>query len=131
MRALPTIQPAQPGETLYGYGCRVLAFVLATDCTATLSDHDLELADHVYPVAIAHPEIMAIAVDRLTAVRSEVLAAIARRRRLAELDAVDLVGSVPPKGSDRPGGRLSPLQPQPIVRPPSDTAVREPVDIRF
>ena len=125
MSRLPTIQPPADGETLHGYGCRVLAFVLETGCTATLSDQDLELADHVYPVAIAHPEVLVLAVDRLSAARTEVLAALARRRRMAEVPPVPEPSCPPVR--ELPGGRLSPLQPQPIARPPAGMAV----DIHF
>lgn len=120
MRTLPTIDLPAAGETLHGYGCRVLAFVLAHGCTATLSDQDLELADHVYPIAVGHPAILPCAVDTLSAARRQILAALADRRRPVE-------PSTPPAPSPQPAshdrGRLAPLRPPPIRRPPSGVAV--------
>jgi hypothetical protein len=122
IRLLPTIDPPRAEETLHAYGCRVLAFVLAERVTATLSDRDLELADHVYPVAIAHPEILPIAVDKLSAARHLILATIALRRKL---DAAERTGpatpATQPASHDR--GRLAPLQPTPYRRPPSGIAI--------
>jgi len=116
---LSTIAPAGQDESLQAYGVRVLAFVLTTGITATISTADLELADHVYPIAVSGKEILPVAVDRLSAARHDILAAIASR-----------VASTAPTGSPAPtiapvvtaGGRLVPLQPGPFKRPPSGVA---------
>lgn len=118
---LPTIDPPAEGESLQAYGIRVLAFVLAEGVTATLSDRELALADHVYPIAIAHPEILPIAVDRLTAARRQILAAIACRRPPVAETSTIAAPTISPASLDR--GRLAPLQPAPIRRPPGGVAI--------
>jgi hypothetical protein len=123
---LPTIDPPRAGETLHGYGGRVLRFVLEHGCTATLSDRDLELADHVYPIAIGGPGILPAAVDRLSEARHQILAALKYRR---EADATP-ASSIPPAPivpASHDKGRLAPLQPRPFSRPPAGQAV----DVRF
>jgi hypothetical protein len=120
---LPVIDPPAAGETLQAYGCRVLAFVMTAQCTATLSTEELELADHVYPLAIAGAGILPAAVDRLTAARHLILQAIATRRRIdAELRPAGDACSVPPTAGGQPG-KFATLQPAPIRRPPAATAV--------
>jgi len=119
MKRLPTIDPAQPEETLQGYGCRVLAFVLNTRVTATLSDRDLELADYVYPLAISGPGVSVLAVDRLSAVRHLILAAIATRRAI-DKPPVLTATPVPPIVA---GGHLVPLLPVLRRNPPAGTVL--------
>lgn len=116
---LPTIDPPTADETLHAYGVRVLAFVLSTGTTATLSDRDLELADHVYPIAVSGPEILPVAVDRLSAARHDILAAL--RSRKAASQPAPQAAIAPARAL--PGGRLVPLQPAPIRRPPSGVAI--------
>lgn len=92
---IPAYQPAPAFETIAGEpaqhrGCRILAYVLAHRSLWRLAVDDLRLADHVYPIAIAHPEILPAAVDQLSAVRHWILRTIAERtadrcRRLAQL----------------------------------------------
>jgi len=123
---LPTIAPIQAGETLHGYGCRVLAFVLETSVTATLSDRDLELAEHAYPIAVGAHDIAPIAVDRLSAVQHAVLAARATRRTYDAEQATNATACVPPTGGTRPG---KPATLQPIPKPLSPASVA--IDIRF
>jgi hypothetical protein len=84
---LPRIEPQAPDEPLLIYAARVLRFVLETDTTATLTDIDLELADHVYPLAVAAAELTDATRQTLTDTRHVILAAIARRRKIAKMDA--------------------------------------------
>jgi len=118
---LPTIAPAQPGETLQGFGCRILAFVLTERVTATLTDEQLELADHVYPLAIANPEILITAVDRLADARREILRALAGRK--ADRAASQPAASLPAPVHSRPGGVTARLQPKPFTRSPGGVAI--------
>lgn len=139
------MQPSYPigdrPETLHSRGCRVLAYVLETRSTFALSDSDLQLADHVYPVAIAHHEISALAVDRLSEARHWILAALQCRRafdasRLAALQD-GAAPSVPPAGGKQPGAAV-PLSPAPRPLAPIGGAVQprpaprpSPADIAF
>lgn len=127
MNRLPEIVPSGPDETLQGYGLRILAFVLVTRCTATLSDHDLELADHMYPIAISGPEVSVVAVDRLSEARHLILAAI-RTRKAIEPRAPAMVpgGTAPHKPNEGPMARLVPA---PKTNPPANVYAK--VDIQF
>lgn len=122
---LPELTPRTAGESLHTYGGRVIAFVVAHRCTATLSTDDLELADHVYPIAVGHPELTPIAAERLTDARHAILTAIRWRaaERAADVDA-DQAPSGPtiqPASQDK--GRLVPLRPRPFSRPPAGVAI--------
>lgn len=121
---LPTIVGRTSGETLQGYGVRVLTFVMLTSCTATLSLQDLELADHAYPIALS-PDMSIVAVARLSSARHMILSAIACRR---DLDTVP--DPVPEPTTEPPaiiGGSRVPNPVQPFSRPPSG----QKVEIRF
>jgi hypothetical protein len=125
-RRLPTIDPPAESESLQAYGCRVLRFVIEHDCTATLSDRDLELADHFYPLAIAAPELSARVLERIANARRLILAALRGRVPIAPV--------VPPaaKHDDRPDdGPMAPLRDAPIVRPPAGDRLQAPIDLRF
>ena len=118
MNEYPALEaPAPPAadESLPAYAIRILGFVARTGITATVSDRDLQLADHCYAIAIGHPEILPVAVDTLSRARHQILAAIKGRTVPAPVAALP---GLPP---DRiiPGGRLSPLQPAPVTRPPA------------
>lgn len=82
--ALPQPPRPQPGDTAQGYGLRVLSFVLETGVTATVPTRALELADHVYPIAIGAKDILSTAVDALSETRTRILACLEHRRVLAE-----------------------------------------------
>jgi len=117
MKPLPRIDPQQPDEPLLLYAARVLRFVIDTNVTATLTDIDLELADHVYPLAVSAPDLADTTRQRLTDTRHEILAAIARRRKLAQMPA-----DVPPVHAPAPTttpGHAVKLIPTPITRPPA------------
>lgn len=122
---LPELPPVGADETIAEYGIRVLAFVLATDVTATLTDRDLDLADHAYAIAISSAGILPIAVDRLSAARMRILRTLQARQRAQPAPA--RVSPQPAPIVSRPGGRLTPLQPAPISRPPAGQLV----DLRF
>lgn len=118
-RPLPTLDPPDATETLHSYGCRALTFVLETGITCTLTDQELELADHVYPMLIANPEILPVAVDRLSAARHAILAALRIRR--ADTDQGVTVPTVAP--SSAPEGPMARLRPAPLSQPPAGQKV--------
>lgn len=107
-------------ETAYQRGARVLLFVNETGCTASLSDRDLEFADHAYPMLIGARDILPIAVDRLSAARTQILGALAFRRTLdAQAPWPNAIVDVPPADD----GQKVRIEPQPFNRPPSGQKV--------
>lgn len=113
---LPSPEPRTESETVQQYGLRILGFVLRTNVTATLTDLELELADHVYPLAIQNPDLMLITREYMTAARHRIMAALKYRQTIAppppdaEPAAVIL---------DRPNaGPMAPLRPTPTPQPP-------------
>ena len=78
---LPTIDPQYPDETVEQYGGRVLLFLLREGLTGyTLSDRELEVADHAYPIAVSSAGIAPATVDRLSAVHMRILRVMDSRR---------------------------------------------------
>jgi len=119
MRQLPTPDNPTPGETLQGYGLRILGFVLATGITATASDQQLELADHVYPLAISNPDLLDTTREQMTATRRQIMSALAYRRSLTSIPAEP----AQPAGHDKPNlGPMARLTPPPTPRPPQPAA---------
>lgn len=125
-RLLPTIDPPAQGESLQAYGCRVLRFVVAENCTATLTDRDLELADHFYPIAIAPAELSPCVRERLANAQDLIRSALRGRAKTQPM-------SVPAaKHDDRPNiGPMATLLDVPIVRPPEGGRAIAPADVRF
>jgi hypothetical protein len=117
---LPELAPQAAGETLDSFGLRALAFVLAHDCTATLSTEQLQLAAHCYRLAIANRELTASTVDRLAECNRRIAATIRYRAQLQADDAPGLTAAAvgataPAAGQDRPNlGPMAPLKPKPI-----------------
>lgn len=121
-RPLPQPPAADGTTTVQQYGLRLIAFLLDTGCTVTLSDDQLAAADHAIGLAVRHPYALARTRDRLAEVQREIAAAIARRASLE----VPAEGSVPPASCsmERPNlGPMAPLSDRPIVRPPSGQRV--------
>jgi hypothetical protein len=124
MTRLPTFDPQRPDETRQQYGLRALAFVLATNVTATLDDDALALADHVYPIAIAAHDILPIAVDRLSAARLAILASLKARKALDREQTPDSPTAVPSARQETPdGGTKVPTHPTPTPQPPPPFAL--------
>jgi hypothetical protein len=118
-KPLPTIDPPDSWESLQAYGCRVMRFVIETDVTATLSDRDLELADHFYPLAQAAPDLSEQTRETLSRARHVILAALRGR---APVVPVSLPSCIP---DDRPTiGPMAPLSEVPIIRPPANSRMR-------
>jgi hypothetical protein len=121
MRTLPTPEPQQPTEHTSAYGLRLLRFVVSTGVTATLSHEQLAIADHVYPIAVGHHDILPIAADRLSLARTWILRALADLDSIEPETAATIAPTISPASHDK--GRLAPLRPMPIVRPPSGQLV--------
>lgn len=123
---LPTVAPPTSDDTAYSYGMRVLTFLLATDCTATVSTEDLELAEHVSCYAVASRDISPVALKRISDIR-HVIALVLRSRK----DAIEVpIGCTTPKEQDKPnlGPMAKRIEPQPVQPSPSE---RVKVDIAF
>ena len=118
---LPCLAPATEPETAIGYGLRVLSFVLAYRCTATLTDADLDLADRAYPVAVSR-DMLPLAVNKLTEARHLILAAVRARQAERLAESIQATRSEYPQGAGQPG-KYATLQPRPIMRPPSGGAI--------
>lgn len=125
IRPLPTLPAAERPETLETYGCRVLRFVLAERVTATLSDRELELADHFYPIAVAAPDLSLPVLDQLAEAQRMIRCALRIRAAIDRVQAAEITAPAPivvqDDGEDR--GQLAPLLPRPIIRPPNGGAV--------
>jgi len=114
---LPELAPRQPDETAEHYGLRAFNFVVATNVTATLSDDALQLAAHVYRLAIARPDLMQATIDRFADCDRAINATI-RRRAVVDTPAKPV--KVKPAGVDKSDiGPMAPLLPSPIIRPPA------------
>lgn len=128
LRLIPTVpEPTEAHpETLSGYGLRILAFVIAEETTATLTDEQLKIADHVYPIAVAPHHLDARTVDRMADARRLILAAM--RWRKADQDALasshqeEAQESHPPKGAS--GTSKVPLPTPPHTNPPTPAVIR-------
>lgn len=125
--ALPHCEPRKAGETLPEYAARVLRHLLATDCTATLTDEQLAQADTAACRAAAQltgldGKASALepfhlqTLETLSAAR-HTIAQVTRWR--AQQDAQEAAGgTTAPKGGTQPG-RPAPLQPPPGQLPPT------------
>jgi len=116
---LPELAPRAADESTQAYGLRALAFVLQTGVTATLNEETLACADHVYPIAIGHPDISLTAAVRLADVQREVRAALRRRASVPIAAEAPATTGAP----ERPtAGPMAPLAPPPVRPVPPATA---------
>lgn len=123
---LPTCPGRTGEETNPEYAARVLRFILAENCTVTLTDDQLVLADHAAMRAICQmrgedgrASRLEIAqhqtITILSATRHTIQALLTWRRRQ---DAQTPQPAAPACRPATNGGRLAPLEPPPITRPP-------------
>jgi len=112
---LPELTPRTEGESAQAYGLRALGFVTATGVTATVDREGLQLADHVFPLAISGPDLLVVAAERLADVRALICATL--RARDAEQAAPQAPKPQPqPAGVDTPRmGPGAPLTPAPVA----------------
>ena len=115
---LPELPPQAPTETREAYGLRAFCFVLATDTTATVDDDALELASHVYRVAIANRELLPASIDRLAETDRTIRATL--RRRTAAATQTAPTPAQDGAGRDTPNaGPMAPLSPRTPALPPA------------
>lgn len=123
-RPLPTLTAQQPEEPAALYGLRVLTFVLATGVTATLSTPALEAADHAAIYAVASRDICLIALERISAARTQIAHALRFRALETASAPAPLPAPVAPTVNPR-GGQRAALQP-PLPRRPSPATLATP-----
>lgn len=129
---LPVPPQTCPDVPAYAYGMQILAYLLhgqadGQELYGLLSDEDLELANHSSQYAVTAPEILPLAVDRLSQIRHRIVQVL--RDRATERTAAICPGAspvCPGAPHDVPGGRLTPLEPQPKPRPPAPAFGRAP-----
>lgn len=117
--------PAQvDGEPAEYYGARLIAWCLATDTTATLSDAQLERAHYACTDALARRAVLgeqstpACVYDRFETLRRTLYAVLEARATERAAHAPDV--PVPPVHVDRPNlGPMARLQPIVSPRPPA------------
>lgn len=131
-RPLPTC-PRTAGESLPAYGRRVLCFLLATSCTATLSDEALEAATHAARVAVTARDISAQGLERISQC-SHVVAAVRAARKRDRIEAEQLAnaraalhaGRFYKDGIATDPSAAVPLVPRPKPQPPAADALKFP-----
>jgi len=147
---LPTCTAQQAGETLPEYAARVLRHLLATDCTATLTDEQLSQADTAAQLAAAQLHDDEGRASRLDSAQLHTVETLSASRRMIALvldwrrqdDQRRATGPlIQPSQHPQPGtqgGRPAPLNPPPPRQPGSPDALvlprseRRPADgIRF
>jgi hypothetical protein len=115
LKLLPRCPVQGTDESSLGHGLRILAFMLAENVTATLSDLELERAEYAAGFAVTAREILPLAVDRISDIR-HVIACVLKARQTLEAPIVQ-----PALGYDsRPAiGPMAPLPERPKVQPPA------------
>lgn len=139
IRTLPQLGKSTEPETLAAYGLRILAFVIAEECTATLSDTQLETADHFYPLAVANldPERFSPSmIDRLADARRMIQSTL--RWRVADAQAAQDAAQAKGMHASKPIDPkvLNPTLPKteppaPVFAVPFPSQVPQKVEIEF
>ena len=136
---LPTCTAQQAGETLPEYAARVLRHLLATDCTATLTDEQLSQADTAAQLAAAQLQDDEGRASRLDSAQLHTVEVLSAARRSIDLvltwrrqdDARRAQGDQPDPRTSHPqpgtqGGRPAMLPPPPPRHPGSPDALQLP-----
>lgn len=122
----PSPVPAVNGRDAYAYGIALLLYVLQmqpVEVYGLLSDSQLELTLHCSQYAITARDILPLAVDRLSAVRTRLAAVLASRMVLVQASTSTSTPTANP--ADRPNtGPMARLQPTPYSRPPAGGKVQ-------
>lgn len=116
-RPLPHPPALDLDQTVVQRGLAILAFVIETGVTATITDLDLERADHAGSFASGAPGMAPIAYDRVSHARRLIADAVRTRAKLYTATEARMAGGVAPHKPDL--GPMAPLLDRPIVRPPS------------
>jgi hypothetical protein len=123
IRPLPQPPALTADTTTVQRGLAILAFVIEHHCTATVTDLDLESADHAGIVASAAPGMLVAVYDRISTARTAIRKALQYRATLCPQQSM-IDASTASQG--RLGGNPSspvPLQPLPRHNPPAGMAL--------
>jgi hypothetical protein len=115
--------PAPPAlAPMPGYGLAVLLYLMNADVYlfGMVDDHALQCADHSALIAVASREILPLAVDRISAVRMEIRAVLARRAHERRHENAQPLSAPPSSVDDVTGGSKVVAQPRPLAPAPSD-----------
>ena len=121
---LPTIDAKRPTENAIDFGARVLRFLLVDCVTATLTDDDLEAADHAAVYVVASHDISPAAAEQISRVRTTIASTLRGRKRDRAADEQRAVASTPP--SPAPGGGQRTKLIPPVPRQPSPAGAVNP-----
>lgn len=139
---IPTITPYSPQtETLEAFGLRILQFVIREECTATLTNEQLELADHFYPVIVAAKGLPQPVIERLAQVRRQILQTLRWRdvekqavlAQAAQATGTSLVPRTPPPPTQQPpaGTQATPAWQEEITTQLQQRQNKHAVDFQF
>lgn len=116
---LPEPPTAYVGESLANYGTRLLMFVVCHQVTATMSDRELELAEHFAPMALwgrGRDGTDLLVVERIRDARTLIAAAVKGRLKLAESSQPPAAGAGSPSVQP-PEGPMAKLRHSPDNNP--------------
>jgi len=111
---LPDPPTRTPGEPVVYYGARVLQFLIASECTAVLSDESLALAEHAAVYAVASHDISPEALTRINRIR-HLIALILRFRAIGATE-INVPDAAPQHAE---GSAPVPIHPVPLTQPPA------------
>lgn len=118
---LPVKPQPDPLDTPLTYGGRLFAFVVATEVTATLDTADLELALHTSQLPLSSDTTLAV-LERVARTRALIFGALRGRQAEAARTAV----AVAQLFGGENEGPMAPLEPAPVLHPPSGVKVEIP-----
>lgn len=119
---LPPKPAPESLDTPLTYGGRLFAFVLATEVTATLDTSDLELALHTSQLPLS-PDTTPDVRERIARTRALIFGAL-RGRQADAARAATAIGKL--FGGSENEGPMAPLEPTPVLHPPSGAKVEIP-----
>jgi hypothetical protein len=115
MRPLPRCEPQRPSEDTIAHGTRILAFLFAENCTATLTDLELERAEYAAQFASTARDISPIAADTISRMRHLIGKTLRCRAHWRGAEAVPV--PVPDHTNDPPIGPMARRETVPVIDP--------------
>ena len=116
---LPQLAPRAADEPAAYYGARVLRFLIATSCTATLDDDALTLANYAAGHTVAARNVDPAALAACNELRHTIHAVLRAREADRAATRAQLAALTHTPADDRPNeGPMARLQPAPRTQPP-------------